>query len=275
MFDIKLIAGALGAEIYGIDLTKPISKEAATEIRRLWLEHQVIFFRDQNLKPANHRALASIFGPFQTHPAYRTVAGFPEITILEATADKPYKIDTWHTDMTFRKNPPLGSVLHGRIIPEKGGDTLFASLSAAYDALSNNMQQYLEGLNAVHDFSYGFKESLAEPGGRERLAQAVADNPPLEHPIVRIHPETGKKLLYVNRLFTTHIVGVGKQESAAILNFLYDHIVTDEYTCRFSWEANSIAIWDNRATQHKPINDFYPAHRLMQRIVIDGEIPAS
>ncbi len=271
MFDIKLMAGALGAEIHGIDLTKPISKTAAKEIRRLWLAHQVIFFRNQNLKPINHRELASIFGPFQTHPAYRTVEGFPEITILEATADKPYKIDTWHTDMTFRKHPPLGSVLHGRIIPEKGGDTLFASLSAAYDALSENMKKYVAGLNAVHDFSYGFKESLAEPGGRERLAQAVADNPPLEHPVVRIHPETGKKLLYVNRLFTTHIVGVGKKESEAILNFLYDHIVTDEYTCRFSWEPNSIAIWDNRATQHKPVNDFFPAHRLMQRIVIDGE----
>ena len=258
MFDIKLMAGALGAEIHGVDLTQPITPEIATEIRRLWLEHEVIFFRNQNLQPEHHRALASIFGPSQTHPAYRTVEGFPEITILEATADKPYKIDTWHTDMTFRKNPPLGSVLRGRIIPEKGGDTLFASLSAAYNALSDKMKQYLEGMTAIHDFSYGFKESLAEPGGRERLAQAVADNPPIEHPVIRTHPETGRKLIYVNELFTTHIIGIGRKESDVILKFLYNHITTDEYTCRFSWEPNSIAIWDNRATQHKPINDFFP-----------------
>jgi len=187
MFKIKLMAGALGAEIHGIDLRQAITPAIAKEIRRLWLEHQVIFFRNQNIEPAQHKALAQIFGPLQTHPAYRTVEGFPEITILEATADKPYKIDTWHTDMTFRKNPPLGSVLRSRIIPEKGGDTLFASLSAAYNALSEKMKQY--------------------------------------------------------------------------------------FTCRFNWEVNSIAIWDNRATQHKPINDFYPAHRLLERIVIDGDKP--
>ena len=272
MFDIHLMAGAIGAEIHGIDLCQPITPPIANEIRRLWLKHQVIFFRDQHIEPAQHRALANIFGPVQTHPAYQTVEGYPEITILEATAEKPYKIDTWHTDMTFRKNPPLGSVLHGRIIPAKGGDTMFASLSAAYEALSDKIKQYLEGMTAIHDFSYGFKESLAEPGGRERLAQAVADNPPIQHPIVRIHPETGKKQLYVNKLFTTHIEGISSKESDTILTFLYDHITTDEYTCRFSWQPDSIAIWDNRATQHKPINDFYPQHRLMQRIVIDGGV---
>ena len=150
---------------------------------------------------------------------------------------------------------------------------MFASMTAAYNALSDKMKQYLEGLNAVHDFSYGFKESLAESGGRERLAQAVADNPPVEHPIIRTHPETGKKVIFVNKLFTTHIVGMSRAESDAILNFLYAHIVTDEFTCRFKWTENALVVWDNRATQHKPINDFYPAHRKLERIVIDGDWP--
>jgi taurine dioxygenase len=270
MYKIKLLSGSIGAEVHGIDLSQFIIPSIANEIRNLWLKHQVIFFRDQNISAGQHRSLAHIFGSLQTHPAYKTVPGFPEITILEATADKPYKIDTWHTDMTFRMRPPLGTVLRSRIIPEKGGDTLFASLSAAYESLSGAMKVYLSGLSAMHDFSYGFKESLAEPGGRERLAKAVADNPPVAHKIVKTHPETGKKLLYVNKLFTTHIVGLRLSESDAILSFLYDHITTDEYTCRFQWKPHSIAIWDNRATQHKPINDFYPSHRLMERIVIDG-----
>ena len=273
MFNIQPLSGAIGAEISGVDLSQPLTKEIGAEIHRLLLDYQVLFFRDQDIVPAQHRALASVFGPLQTHPAYRTVEGFPEITILEATADKPYKIDTWHTDMTFRKHPPVGTFLRSRIIPEKGGDTVFASMTAAYDALSDKMKVYLEGLNAVHDFCYGFKESLAEPGGRERLAQAVADNPPVEHPIIRSHPETGKKVIFVNKLFTTHIVGVGSAESKAILDFLFQHIITDEFTCRFKWTENALVVWDNRATQHKPINDFYPAHRKLERIVIDGDWP--
>ena len=273
MFNIKPLSGVIGAEVSGVDLKQPLTEEIGKEIHRLLLEYQVLFFRDQDIAPAQHRALASVFGPLQTHPAYRTVEGFPEITILEATADKPYKIDTWHTDMTFRKHPPVGTFLRSRIIPAKGGDTVFASMTAAYDALSDKMKQYLEGLNAIHDFSYGFKESLAEPGGRERLAQAVADNPPVEHPIIRAHPETGKKVIFVNKLFTTHIVGVSSAESTAILNFLFTHIITDEFTCRFKWTENALVVWDNRATQHKPVNDFYPAHRKLERIVIDGDWP--
>ena len=233
MVEVNLLAGALGAEIHGIDLSEPITTAIGTEIRRLWLKHEVIFFRNQDIAAAQHKSLAQLFGPLQTHPAYRTVEGFPEITILEASKDKPYKIDTWHTDMTFRHKPPLGSVLRSRIIPEKGGDTLFASLSASYEALSDRMKHYLSGLYAVHDFSCGFRESLAEPGGRERLAQAVNDNPPVRHPVVCTHPETGKKLLYVNKLFTTYIADMSRSESDTILAYLYGHISTDEFTCRF------------------------------------------
>lgn len=273
MFTIKPVSAALGAELHGIDLAQDLSTEIYSEIRQLLVAHQVIFFRDQDISPAQHKALAESFGPLQTHPAYDTVEGYPEITILESTAENPSKIEAWHTDMTFRQHPPLGTVLRSRICPPTGGDTLWASMTAAFDGLSQPMQDFLSGLGAEHDFSHGFKESLDEPGGRERLAQAVADNPPVQHPVIRTHPDSGKKVIFVNSLFTTHIIGLGKKESEALLNFLFQHITTPEYSCRFHWEPNSIAIWDNRSTQHKPINDYFPAHRRLERITIDGDTP--
>ena len=273
MFEVKPIAAALGAELHGVDLCTELQPEVYAEIRRLLIKHQVIFFRDQDISPQQHKALAESFGPVQTHPAYETVEGFPEITILESTAEKPSKIEVWHSDMTFRQHPPLGSVLRSKICPPKGGDTMWASMSAAYDGLSEGMQKFLSTLNAEHDFSYGFKESLAEPGGKERLAEAVKDNPPVQHPVIRVHPESKQKVIFVNALFTTKIIGLPSAESSAILDFLYDHVITAEYTCRFNWEPNSIAIWDNRSTQHKPINDYFPAHRLLERVAIDGDKP--
>ena len=273
MLDIKPLAGALGAEIGGMDLSKDLDEQDLLRLRKLLNEYEVIFFREQDIDPARQKALALTFGPLQTHPAYATVEGFPEITILESTADKPTKIEAWHSDMTFRQHPPLGTVLKSVIVPDKGGDTLWSSMTTAYDALSQPMKTLLDGLTAVHDFSHGFKESLAEPGGRERLASAVADNPPVRHPVIRVHPETGRKVIFVNTLFTTHIEGLSKSESTAILEFLYQHIQCDEFTCRFHWAPHSIAIWDNRSTQHKPINDYFPAHRRMERITIDGDKP--
>jgi len=273
MLDIQPIAGALGAEIHGIDLCGELSEDDYQRIRQLLNEYEVIFFRDQAVSPAQQKALASSFGPLQTHPAYDTVEGFPEITVLESTPDKPTKIEAWHSDMTFRQHPPLGTVLKSDTIPARGGDTLWASMTAAYNALSPGMQSFLERLSAVHDFSHGFRESLAEPGGMERLADAVANNPPVTHPVIRTHPETAKKVIFVNPLFTTHIVGLEPRESDAVLSFLYAHSTTDEFTCRFHWQPNSIAIWDNRSTQHKPINDYFPAHRRMERITVDGDKP--
>jgi len=273
MLEIKPIAGALGAEICGIDLSTQLSHENSLRLRKLLNEYEVIFFRDQDISPQRQKALALSFGPLQTHPAYDTVEGFPEITILESTAEKPTKIEAWHADMTFRQHPPMATILRSVIVPPRGGDTLWASMTTAYDGLSYHMRSFLEGLSAVHDFAYGFKESLAEEGGRERLADAVSANPPVRHPVIRSHPETGKKLIFVNALFTTHIEGLGKKESAALLTFLFEHISTPEYSCRFQWRPHSIAIWDNRSTQHKPINDYFPAHRRLQRITIDGDRP--
>ena len=271
--NIKPLSGCIGAEIHGIDLTKPITHELYIQLRECLVEYEVIFFRDQAITPAQQYALASMFGPLQSHPAYQTVEGFPEISILESTADKPTKIECWHSDMTFRQHPPLATVLRAQVVPDKGGDTLWASMTAAYRGLSKSMQDFLSTLTAVHDFSYGFKESLAEPGGQQRLAQALVDNPPVRHPVIRIHPESGKSVIFVNELFTRHIEGLSRSESDALLAFIFEHIRTPEYSCRFSWQPDSIAIWDNRSTQHKPINDYFPAHRRLERITIDGDLP--
>ena len=270
MIEVIPTAGALGAEIYGLDLSGELSDTEFEALRQAWLDFEVVFFRDQAITPESHASLANRFGSPQLHEAYPHVPGFPQITILENDEANPSKIEKWHTDMTFRQNPPLGSILHGVIIPARGGDTLFASMSAAYEGLSDSMQQFLSSLTAIHDFSHGFRESLAEPGGRERLAQMVADNPPVEHPVIREHPESGKKIIYVNSLFTVAIKDMKPKESDALLAFLFDHVTTPEYTCRFHWQPNSVAFWDNRIVQHKPVNDYYPQHRKMQRITIDN-----
>ena len=217
--------------------------------------------------------LARLFGPLQTHPAYGTVDNIPEVMLLESTPENPSKIEVWHSDMTFRQHPPSVTVLRGITIPEVGGDTLFASMTSAYDSLSEGMKRYLEPLVAVHDFSHGFKESLAEPGGRERLANALAENPPVRHRVIQTHPETGRKVIFVNALFTAHIEGLSPLESSEVLRFLYQHSVLPEHTCRFNWRQNSIVLWDNRSTQHKPVNDFLPARRALHRAVSEGDQP--
>jgi len=267
---VEPVAGALGAEIHNVDLSRPLSDLHFNQIHDALLENQVLFFRDQEITPAQHKAFALRFGGLQSHPAYPTPEGHPEVTILEHDSSKPSKIGEWHTDMTFRPKPPLGSILYSKIVPERGGDTLWASMSAAYDGLSDKMQRFLSSLEAVHDFSYGFRHSLAEPGGRERLGDAVKANPPQIHPVIRTHPVSGKKGIFVNQLFTTHIVGMNELESRSLLNFLFEYSIQDQFTCRFRWSKNAIAFWDNRITQHKPVNDHGLAHRLMHRVTVDG-----
>lgn len=273
MISFHPVAGALGAEVGDIDLRQPIDDATFAALEKGLLQYQVLFFRDQRIGPEHHRALAQRFGQPVPHPAYPHVDGYEEINILESTPDKPTKIDTWHTDMTFLEKPPLGSILRARIIPEHGGDTMFASLFAAYDSLSDRMQHYLDGLTALHSFAHGFRHSLAEPGGWDRLGEAVRANPPVSHPLVRTHPKSGRRALFVNRLFTTHIEGMREAESDAVLGFLFNHLETPEHSCRFRWASDSIAFWDNRATLHRPVNDFFPAHRRMERITIGGDRP--
>ena len=264
---------ALGATIGDIDLKQPLDDELTGFIAKALAENEVIFFRNQDITPEQHRAFALNFGQLQSHPVYPTIEGFPEITILENDEKNPSKIEKWHTDMTFKKIPPLGSILLGKIIPEQGGDTLFASLSAAYSDLPEDLKRSLETMTAIHSFEYGFKESLAEPYGREKLAQALIDNPPVEHPVICTHPVTGKKLIYVNGLFTLKIKSLTDSESSELLEFLCDLIKKEKYQCRFSWEINSIAFWDNRSVIHKPDNDYWPQLRRMERITIDNTTP--
>jgi len=270
MIKVEKSDSALGAKISGFDLSKPFSDEDVSNFVQAISENEVVFIRDQNISHEDHKRLATYFGSLQTHPAYPTVDGFPEITILENDRENPSKIEEWHTDMTFKTSPPLGSILVGRIIPETGGDTLFASLSAAFSDLDKSMQEQLEKLNAIHSFEHGFRESLAEEGGRERLAQALKDNPPISHPVVKVHPITNKKILYVNRLFTSHIQDMDTNASEELLEFLFNHIQKDKFVYRFSWESNSIAFWDNRSVLHKPVNDYWPQLRRMERITIEG-----
>ena len=268
-------SGALGGFVHGASLEEVASSDAVYQrVRTLLVEHEVLFFRDQPQDPQVFAAFAKTFGEVLGHPAYTSVDEAPDVQILESTAANPSKIEVWHSDMTFMQTPPSFTLLQGQIIPAFGGDTLWASATAAYDALSPQMQAFLLPLHAVNDFRHGFRESLAEPGGAERLAPAIAENPPVQHPLIRTHPETGRKAIYVNALFTTHIADLPTKESDALLAFLYRHVVTEEHTVRLSWQPGTVAIWDNRSTQHKPVNDFLPQHRLMHRVTLTGDRPA-
>lgn len=271
---VRKASGALGGFVHGASLGDVASSDVVYQrVRALLVEHEVLFFRDQPQDPQVFAAFAKSFGDVLDHPAYATVDEVPDVQILESTAANPSKIEMWHSDMTFMQKPPSFTLLQGQIVPLFGGDTLWASATAAYDALSPSMQAFLQPLQAVNDFRRGFRESLAEPGGAERLAPAIAENPPVEHPLIRTHPETGRKAIYVNALFTTHIAGLPGKESGALLAFLFRHVVTEEHTVRLSWQPGTVAIWDNRSTQHKPVNDFFPQHRLMHRVTITGEQP--
>jgi len=271
---LRRAAGALGAFVSGVGLADvAASDQVYTQVRRALNEHEVLFFRDQDTAPEVFASFAKRFGEVLDHPAYATTEQSNAVQILESTAQNPSKIEIWHSDMTFMGQPPSFTLLQGQIIPEVGGDTLWASATAAFGSLSKEMQELLAPLTAIHDFAHGFAESLAEPGGAERLAPAIAANPPVEHPLVRTHPETGSKSIYVNRLFTTRIKQLSALESEHLLNFLYQHVIADEHTVRLSWRPGTVAIWDNRSTQHKPVNDFFPQHRKMHRVTLRGDKP--
>jgi taurine dioxygenase len=273
--ELAPLTPAIGAEVHGLDPTVPLDAATINAFEAALAAHGVLFFRGLAMSAAQQRDFAAGFGPLQSHPAYGTVDGVPEVTILESTPEKPTKIELWHTDMTFRPAPPKLTMLHAPVVPAAGGDTQWSSMTAAFDALSDRLQSLLSSLEAVHDFSWGFRESLAEPGGRERLADAVAANPPVKHPVVVTHPVSGRRGLYVNRLFTTRIDGMKARESRALLDFLFDHVAEPEFVCRFRWAPGDFAVWDNRCTQHKPVNDYFPALRRMHRVTVEGTPPVA
>jgi taurine dioxygenase len=258
----------IGAEIGGVDLSQPLGNQAIAEIHRALAEHLVIFFRDQRITQDQHLAFGRLFGELHIHPAAPAEPGRPELMIIHTDESSPRANgEGWHSDVSCESEPPMGSILHIRTCPNEGGDTLFASMYAAYEALSERMKRYLEGLTAIHD-GEGYRGQYANYGIADKESY-----PRAEHPIVRTHPVTGKKALYVNRGFTRRIVGVSTDESDGILRYLYDHAENPLFQCRFRWRANSMAFWDNRCVQHRAMWDYWPETRSGYRVTIKGDRP--
>lgn len=263
------ITGTIGAEILDIDLTIPFDEDTANLIYQALADHLVIFFPNQDISPADHLRLAKSFGEVDgAHPIYTNVPGFENIVELANDANNPPDTDGWHADLTFKSNPPFASILIAREIPEVGGDTLWSSLCAAYDALPEGMKTTLENMYALHDmgdfrnnFTVGEVSGDKLNQGMQRLGCAI-------HSIVKTHPTNGRKYLYINEAYTVHIIGKTARESRRLLNYLLDHISRPEYQVRFKWSKGAIAMWDNRCTQHYAVNDYLPAYRRMNRITV-------
>jgi taurine dioxygenase len=270
--EIRRIAGALGAEILGIDLSGDLSSDAAKAIRAALLEHLVIFFRDQDLTFGQFMAFARAMGHPVEYPFVKGIEGFPHIIEVKKLEHERHNFGgIWHSDTAYLEQPPMGSMLLARQVPPYGGDTLFANQYRAYESLSDGLKKVLDALVAVNasskaDVTRTREDRVAEQGGDKREYLA-------EHPVVRTHPETGRKALYVNIAHTVRFAGMTEEESAPLLAFLYQHQVKPEFTCRFSWRVGSLAFWDNRCTQHNPVNDYHGYRRLMHRITLEGDRP--
>ena len=235
--------------------------------------YKVIFFRDQDLTTDQHIHFSKNFGDLEVHPFAPFKEGYPEVLKITHNEKSPGRENLWHSDVTWRKEPSLGSVLRMLEKPENGGDTLFSDMYAAYDDLSDEVKQRLEGAVAVHDF-VGFRKRLIKEGKSPKEIEAFNKKFPMpEHPVFRTHPDTGKKVIYVNRAFTQYIKGWEENESKDMLDFLYSRASTPEYQCRFAWENNSIAFWDNRACQHYANSDYWPQIRRVERVTIVGDRP--
>jgi taurine dioxygenase len=257
----------IGAEVGNIDLSKPLSDRQLDEIRRALAENLVIFFRDQQLTPQQHLAFGRLFGELHLHPAAPHEPGLPELMTIHADKNSPRANgEGWHSDVSCDPTPPMGTILYITQCPPKGGDTLFASMYVAYEALSDRMKTYLAGLTAIHDGEHVYRGLF--DGQPEKAAY-----PRAEHPVIRTHPVTGRKGLYVNRGFTTRILGIPIDESDAILRYLYEHMENPLFQCRFRWEPNSVAFWDNRCAQHRALWDYWPHTRSGTRVTIKGDRP--
>jgi taurine dioxygenase len=271
---VRRLAPALGAVIEGIDLAHDLDAETIAAIRAALDEHLVLFFERQTWTPEQQRDFAGRFGELYVHPLYPGQAGLPEIMILEYDAHRRGHNDVWHSDVSYIATPPQASILTAEILPPLGGDTLWANTYLAYEALSEPLKTLADGLHAVHDFARAFRpERFAEYGIADRADKAYADNPPVTHPVVRTNPATGRKALFVNANFTSHIVGVSARESTALLNYFTTHVTQPEFQVRWRWTPGAVAFWDNRWTQHYALADYYPEHRRMRRATILGDRP--
>jgi taurine dioxygenase len=269
------VAGALGAEVSGVDLSKDLSGETVAALRRAWLEHLVLFFRDQPLPPARFLAFARCFGEPIEYPFVKGLPDFAEIIpVLKLETEKVNFGGVWHSDTTYLDVPPMASMLVAREVPPAGGDTLFANMYLAYETLSDGMQRLLAPLRAVASSSKADASRTREDRIKDSARADAREEYVATHPVVRVHPETGRRALYVNVAHTIRFEGMTTEESAPLLAFLYDHLTRPEFTCRFRWQPGSIAFWDNRCAQHNAINDYAGHRRSMHRITLAGDKPA-
>jgi alpha-ketoglutarate-dependent taurine dioxygenase len=287
--DIAPLSGTIGAEIRNLDLHQPLDPSTVSSIRQALLDYKVIFFPGQHLSPAEHKEFASYFGEItNAHPVVPGIEEHREVFEIDYTKARElygvpegatperreYEIgNKWHTDVTFMETPPLGSILNALIIPAAGGDTLWADTQAAYDGLSQPIKDLVDNLTAVHDGSGQFGKLLELVGKGEWDGKEFTELTPTEHPVVRTHPESGRRSLFVNPGFTVKIKGLTGKESDALLQFLYAHMATPEYIVRYRWEAGDLGFWDNRSTMHYAITDYGNAHRVIQRVTIKGDKP--
>lgn len=265
---------AIGADVHGVDLGARLDDATFFALQAALHEHLVLFFHDQDLPPDAHLDLASRFGQAEIHEFFTPLGGRPEISVLENDADRPPISDSWHSDVTYREKPSMASILYARSIPATGGDTLWLSAYAAFEALSEPVRVFLSTLTAEHDYLQAYRPLLqAMEDGSERVRRAAEDLPPVRHPVVVTHPVTGRRLLYVNPTFTSRIVELSASESESILGMLFKHLLSPDFQMRFKWRENDVAMWDNRATQHYATGDYYPAFRSMHRITVGGDRP--
>ena len=277
-FRVEPVAGALGAQIHGVDLSLPLSDETFETIRNTLHQHLVIFFRDQDLTPEQHYAFARCFGALMPHPYVRGLAGLPEIIEIVKEPEETRNWGAgWHADLTFMERPPGGAVLYGRELPPVGGDTMFANMYLAYETLSHNMREMLQGLRAQHVSGEPEQYSSLYRGMRERKGNDALEQ---VHPVVRTHPATGRKSIFVNRIFTRCFEGMTMEESAPVLHYLHGHATRPEFTFRFRWSPGSVLVWDNRVVLHNALNDDFAAarngsgfRRVLHRATLAGERP--
>ncbi len=273
--EVRPLAGSLGAEIHNIDLSRDLDDQTFSEVKLALLENLVIFFRDQNITPDQQIAFGRKFGDLHVHPYIPSLEGHDEIITLNAESGEKDSLrlsNQWHIDLSYTYDPPLAAILQALNVPARGGDTMWVNLYKAYDTLSDEMKQFLDGKTAVHDVCKTYRaQDLQKEGGAKQYEHTFRTTPPAPQPIVKTHPETGKKLLYISELTTTHIEGLHPIESKHILNMLFEHIDWKELQCRFYWENNSIAMWDNRCTAHYAVRD-YDEPRNMHRVTVLGEV---
>ena len=268
--EVQPVTPRIGAVISGVDLSKPVSNQQYSEIHDALMAHQVIFMRDQDMSLDQHKDFGRHFGELHIHPASPGPDGHPEVLTIHADENsKRIAGERWHSDVSCDAEPPMGSILHLHTVPPSGGDTLFSSMYAAYDALSDRMKAYLEGLTATHSGEQVYRGRYADKG----VDDSGKVYPTNVHPVVRTHPVTGRKALFVNSTFTVKINEVSRDESEGVLKFLYDFTAKPDFQCRFRWQEKSVAFWDNRCVQHIAMWDYYPQVRSGYRITVKGDRP--